>query len=125
MSIGKKVMRVAEIDVEVVRKDIKNLHLAVYPPDGHVRVAVPKNVTDESVRLAIVSRLSWIKNQQANLAKQPRQTEREYVSGESHYFFGKRYLLEVIERRGKHEVKVKNNKKIQLYVNHGASKEKS
>lgn len=122
MNISRQVITVAEIDVEIIRKNIKNLHLAVYPPEGHVRIAVPNNITEDNVRLAIVSRLAWIKRQQLNLLNQPRQSEREFVSGESHYFRGQRYLLEVIERHGKHEVKIKNNSKILLYVNPGTSR---
>ena len=104
------------------RKPIKNLHLGVYPPDGHVRVAVPLHVNDDNVRLAVISRLKWIKTQQANFKAQPRQSERELVTGESHYFFGKRYRLEVIERQGRHEVQIKNNSTLQLFVNPGTTK---
>ncbi len=123
MSISKETIKIAELDVEVVRKNIKNLHLAVYPPEGRVRVAVPKNTSDDNVRMAIISRLSWIKKQQKALAKQSRLSERQFVSGESHFFNGRRYLLEVIERRGKHEVKIKNNNKLLLYVNPGTTTE--
>jgi len=107
--------------VQVVRKAIKNLHLSVCPPDGHVRLAVPLHMTDDNVRLAVVTRLSWIKKQQANFQAQPRQSEREIVTGESHYVFGKRYRLEVIERRGRHEVIIKNNSTLQLFVNPSTS----
>jgi predicted metal-dependent hydrolase len=109
------------IPVQVIRKDIKNLHLSVYPPDGHVRVAVPEHMTDDNIRLAVIFRLSWIKQQQASFQAQPRQSEREMVTGESHYVFGKRYRLEVIERRGRHEVMIKNNSTLQLFVNPGTS----
>lgn len=102
--------------VDVVRKDIKNLHLGVYPPKGHVRVAVPWHVTDERVRLAVISKLAWIRKQQADFKQQPRQSEREMVTGESHYFMGNRYLLEVIERTGKHLLELKGNHKFLLYV---------
>lgn len=112
---------VSGIPVQVVRKPIKNLHLGVYPPDGHVRVAVPSHITDDNVRLAVISRLSWIKKQQASFQAQPRQSEREMVTGESHYVFGKRYRMEVIERRGRHEVVLKNNSILQLFVNPGTS----
>ena len=91
------------------------------PPDGHVRLAVPLHMTDDNVRLAVVTRLSWIKKQQANFQAQPRQSEREIVTGESHYVFGKRYRLEVIERRGRHEVIIKNNSTLQLFVNPSTS----
>ena len=107
--------------MQVVRKAIKNLHLSVCPPDGHVRLAVPLHMTDDNVRLAVITRLSWIKKQQANFQAQPRQSEREIVTGESHYVFGKRYRLEVIERRGRHEVIIKNNSTLQLFVNPSTS----
>jgi len=100
----------------VVRKDIKNLHLGVYPPEGHVRVAVPMHIDDERVRLAVISKLSWIRKQQADFKAQPRQTEREMVTGESHFFMGRRYRLEVIKRNGKHEIFKKGHNKLILYV---------
>lgn len=105
------------IPVQVVRKPIKNLHLAVYPPDGRVRVAAPLHLTDDNIRLAVISRLSWITKQQAKFQAQPRQSQREMVSGESHYVFGRRYRLEVIERRGSHEIAIANNSTLQLFVN--------
>ncbi len=73
------------------------------------------------MRLAVISRLSWIKKQQANFQSQPRQSKREMVTGESHYLFGKRYRLEVIERRGCHEVAISSNSTLQLFVNPGTS----
>lgn len=123
MSIGSQTITVSNIAVEVVRKAVENLHLAVYPPKGHVRVTVPRSTTDENVRLAIISRLAWIKKQQAEFRAQPRQTERHYVSGESHYFEGKRYLLDVVERHGRHEVVLTNNARLILYVNPNTSRE--
>lgn len=112
------------IPVQVVRKPIKNLHLSVCPPDGHVRLAVPLHMTDDNVRLAVITRLIWIKKQQAKFQSQPRQSEREMITGESHYVFGQRYRLEVIERRGRHEVIIKNNSTLQLFVNPGTSIQK-
>lgn len=107
---------VSGINVQVVRKPIKNLHIGVYPPDGRVRVAAPNHVTDDNVRLAVISKLSWIKKQQTHFQAQPRQSQREMVTGESHYFWGRRYRLEVMERYGRHEVVIKNNHKLILYV---------
>jgi predicted metal-dependent hydrolase len=112
---------VGGIPVQVVRKPIKNLHLSVYPPNGHVRATVPLHVTNDNVRLAVISRLRWIKKQQASFQSQPRQSEREMVTGESHYLFGRRYRLEVIERRGRHEISIKNNGTLQLLVNPGTT----
>ena len=113
-------LTVGDLVVDVVRKDIKNLHLAVYPPDGRVRVAVPLLVDDEAVRLAVISRLTWIRRQQTKFEKQERQSAREYVSGESHYYQGNRYLLNVIYRDGVPKVVVRNNTTIDLFVRPGS-----
>src|SRR3990172_2919224 len=109
------------LPVDVVRKDIKNLHLAVYPPHGRIRVAVPLRVNDQAVRLAVLSRFSWIKKQQAKFIGQDRQSPREYVSGESHYFQGNRYRLNVIEQNGKNYVSIRNKKIIDLFVRPGST----
>ena len=123
MNISSQIITVSDIPVEIVRKNIKNIHLGVYPPEGNVRISVPSHITNENVRLAIVSRLSWIKKRQEEFKKQPRQTEREYVAGESHYFQGKRYILEVIERNGKHSFSLKNNARMLLHVSPNTTKE--
>jgi predicted metal-dependent hydrolase len=102
--------------VDVVRKEIKNLHLAVYPPEGRVRVAAPLRVNDEAVRLAVISKLAWIKRQQTKFRAQERESEREYVSGESHYFQGARYRLNVVYRDGVGRVVIRNKKTIDLYT---------
>jgi len=109
-------IKVGDIPVEVVRKDIKNLHLAVYPPTGRVRIATPLKIDDEAVRLFGVSKLSWIRKHQKNFKAQERQTKRKYVSGESHYFRGRRYLLNLIEENFKPKVVIKNKKYIDLYL---------
>ena len=107
--------------VDVVRKDIKHLHLAVYPPNGRIRVAVPMHVNDEAVRLAVITRLAWIKRQQENFEQQERQTPRQYVSGETHYYQGRRYRLNVIEHDGTNRVEILNNQFIDLYVRPGST----
>lgn len=122
MSTSSGMIRVREIEVQVVRKDIKNVHLAVYPPNGRVRVAVPLHVSDDNVRLAVINKLSWIRKQQASFQAQARQSQREMVSGESHYVWGRRYLLDVVERTGKHEVVIANNTDLILYVNPGTTR---
>jgi predicted metal-dependent hydrolase len=99
---------VSGLEIEVVRKDIRNLHLAVYPPKGRVRVAAPSHVTDENVRLAVVSRLPWIRNRQKGFQEQARQSIREYVTGESHYCFGKKYRLEVDREDKRPRIEFKN-----------------
>ena len=114
-TVSHSVINVSNIEIQIDRKDIKNLHVGVYPPYGRVRVATPLHIDDEAVRLAIISRLSWIKKQKRNFEEQPRHSKREMVSGESHYFLGKRYLLDVIYGNAKHEI-VKNHSKLELHV---------
>jgi predicted metal-dependent hydrolase len=112
---------IRDIPIQIVRKSIKNLHIGVYPPDGYVRVAAPLHLSDDNIRLAVVSRFSWIKKQQAKFQEQPRESKHEMVAGESHYIFGHRYRMEVIERPGPHKVVIINNSTIQLFVNPGTS----
>ena len=108
MNTEPHVITVSGVDVHVVRKAIKNLHLGVYPPAGRVRVAAPLAVSDNAVRLAVVGKLAWIKRQRARFQAQPRQSEREMVSGESHYFLGRRYRLRVVEHKGAGKVVLRN-----------------
>ena len=100
-------IRVSGFDVQVVRKDIRNLHLGVYPPDGRIRVAAPTHVKDEAVRLAVISRLGWIRRQRARFAAQPRQSRREMATGESHFVWGRRYRLRVRPNLGVSEVRLR------------------
>ena len=109
-------IEVSGIPVEVVRKDIKNLHLAVYPPHGRVRIAVPTRVNNEAVRLAVISRLGWIRKRQEALQRQARQSRREMVTGESHFVQGRRYRLDVIEYDGPPSVVIRNSKTLELRV---------
>jgi len=113
---------VGGVDVQIDRKEIKNLHIGVYPPHGRVRVATPVRIDDEAVRLAVVSKLAWIKKQVRHFQEQPRQTKREMLSGESHYFLGKRYLLDVIYGSAKHQVVLKHSH-IELHVRANTSVE--
>lgn len=113
----------SQLIIDVVKKDIKNLHLGVYPPDGRVRIASPLKVDDETIRLFAISKLRWIKKNQAKFQAQPRQSKREYVSGESHYYKGDRYLLNVIYHSSAPKVVVRNKTYIDLYVRHGSIQE--
>ena len=116
-------MEVAGTPVEVVRKDIKHLHVGVYPPSGRVRVAAPLRLDDDAVRLAVVSRLGWIRRQQAAFEGQERQSLREFVTGESHYFEGRRYRLDVIERGGPPGALLRGNAALVLRVRPGADRD--
>lgn len=84
-----ELIEIAGLWVELVRKPIKNLHIGVYPPTGRVRVAAPPAVSEDAVRVAVVTRLGWIKKKQREFEGQARQPERRYVSGETHFVFGK------------------------------------
>lgn len=124
MSTSSHQISVSGIDVTVVRKKIKNLHLAVYPPEGRVRIAVPLHVDDEAARLAVISKLGWIRRKQKKFTEQFRQSEREMVSGESVYFKGRRLRLRVIEHSGPSEVLVQQKTVLELFVHPGTSREK-
>lgn len=88
-------MDVAGISVKITKKDIKNMHLYVKPPDGHVEVSAPRHLSDESISMFIRTRVGWIKKQQEKFREQPRQTEREYVSGETLYVWGKQFFFQI------------------------------
>lgn len=105
-----------QLTIDVVRKDIKNMHLAVYPPTGRVRIAAPLRVNDEAVRLFAISKIAWIRKHQRNFVAQDRQSPREYKQRESHYFLGKRYLLRVIEHEAPAKVEFKTKTYIDLFV---------
>lgn len=108
-------MQIGNLSVEVRRKAIKNLHIIVLPPSGAVRVSAPLKMSDDAVRMAVASRLLWIKKQQRSFENQAREPAREMLSGESHYLWGKRYLLEVLPTTGKHRLEVEH-RKIKLFV---------
>ncbi len=112
---------VRDIKVQVVRKTIKNLHLGVYPPNGRVRVAAPMAVSLQAVRLAVIGKLGWVNRQRRKFLAQARQSKREMVSGESHYFLGRRYRLRVVEFEGNAAQHVaKRPLAIELHVRSGA-----
>lgn len=113
-------LRIGDLKVELVRKDIKNLHLGVYPPAGRVRVAAPLAVSDDAVRLAVIGRLGWIRRQQAKFQAQPRQSAREMVRGESHYYLGRRYRLALAETRGRQTVDIQGGTRLVLHAHPGA-----
>lgn len=121
-TISSSTIDVSDVHVYIDRKEIKNLHIGVYPPYGRVRVAAPVHIDNEAVRLAVISRLSWIKKQVRHFQEQPRQTKREMVSGESHYYLGKRYLLDVIYENSKHRI-VLNHSNLELHVRANTSVE--
>lgn len=122
MSTANAYLTVRGIDIDVIYKDIKNLHIGVYPPLGRVRVAAPLRLDDDRVRLAVIQRLPWIKKQREQLRKAERQTKREMVTGESHYVWGVRRRLKVIERPGRAHVEIDGGRLL-LYVPEGTDED--
>jgi len=119
MSTASAYLKIRGIDIDVIYKDIKNLHIGVYPPMGRVRVAAPERLDDDQVRLAVIQRLPWIKRQRQELQAAERQSEREMVTGESHYVWGNRLRLKVVERPGRAHMEL-DGSRLLLYA-HGDS----
>ena len=120
---GSRRIDVQGTTVEVVHKDITNLHVGVYPPSGRVRVAAPLRLDEDAVRLAVISRLGWIRRKQAGFQLQTRQSQRQFVTGESHYVEGRRYRLDVTERDGPPAVRLVNNTRLALTVHPGSHRD--
>jgi predicted metal-dependent hydrolase len=113
-------IKISGMRVEIVRKEIKNLHLGVYPPSGRVRVAAPLGMKEEAIRLAVIGKLGWIRKQRSKFVEQERQSPREYVTGESHYYRGRRYRLNVVYQTGAPLVTISKLRTINLYVQVGS-----
>lgn len=115
MSIDMQQITLGNICVDVVHKDIKNVHLSVYPPTGRVRISAPLHMNLDTIRVFAISKLSWIRKQQNKFSRQEREAPREYITRESHYYLGKRYLLKVIEHNAPPKVVIKHNT-MEMYI---------
>jgi hypothetical protein len=111
------------ICIDVVYKEIKNVHLSVYPPSGKVRISAPLRMDIDTIKIFAISKLGWIKKHQIRLLEQKRETPREYINRESHYYLGKRYLLKVFENDASHKIILKHST-IELYVRRTTSQER-
>ena len=116
-------IQLGDIVIAVTRKDIKHVHLSVHPPDGRVTLVAPKATRLEVARAYAVSKLGWIREQQAKLRGQARETPRQFVERESHYLWGRRYLLSVVEQDAKPSVPL-DHRSITLTVRPGSSRAK-
>lgn len=116
-------LKIGDIQVEVIRKDIQNVHLSVLPPIGKVRLSAPRHIKLDTLRVYAVSRLEWIQKQQRKLNSQERETPRRYIERESHYLWGKRYLLKVIEKDEPPKVH-KTHRQIHLQIRPDTSTQK-
>jgi predicted metal-dependent hydrolase len=113
------VIELGDITISVAFKAIKNVHLTVHPPDGQVSLVAPLGTRPEVARAYAITRLGWIRQQQATLGAQARETPRQYVERESHYLWGRRHLLNVVEGEGKAFVTL-DHKRITLHVRPGS-----
>ncbi len=104
--------QLGEFAVDVVRKDIKNVHLSVHPPTGRVRIAAPARMSLDTIRVFAISKLPWIRRQQLRMQEQERETPREYLDRESHFVWGRRCLLAVTESEQPPTVELKHNRLI-------------
>jgi len=108
------------IRIDVLRKDIKNVHLSVHPPAGRVRIAAPRHLSNDAIRAFAIGKLAWIRRQQAKLQEQERETPREFVGRESHFVWGRRLLLRVVEAGGAPRVEA-SPRRLTLCVRPGSS----
>lgn len=116
-------IELGDILVEVELKDIKNVHLSVYPPNGRVRITAPKRMDVETIRVYAISKLGWIKEQQKKFKEQERESPREYLELESHYLWGDRYLLEIQEDVNTLGIELSHNRMI-LHIRPGSEQAK-
>jgi predicted metal-dependent hydrolase len=116
-------IEIGDFPVEVVFKNIKNIHLSVHPPTGRVRISAPARLSIDVIRVYAISKLDWIKKQQVKFQNQERETKREYLERESHYVWGKRYLLSVKEANQVPVVELKHNQML-LIVRPGSDMDK-
>lgn len=114
-----EIIQIGDVSITVTRKNIKNVHLSVHPPEGRVTLAAPTQTRLEVARAYAISRLSWIREQQQKLHSQARETPREFIERESHYLWGRRHLLTVVERDTKPAVEV-DHKRMVLSVRPGS-----
>jgi predicted metal-dependent hydrolase len=105
-------IELGDIAVEVVKKNIKNVHLSVYPPWGRVKISAPAHMKLETIRVYAISKLGWIKQQQMKFRRQERETRREYLDRERHFLWGRRYLLEVVESDARSFVEIAHGKMV-------------
>jgi len=116
--MAQKRIRVGEVDINITFKEVKNVHLSVHPPEGTVTLVAPTGTRLEVARAFAISNLRWIRQQRAQLQNQAREAPRRFVTRESHYVWGRRYLLEVVERDAPPVVKL-DHRRITLYVRPG------
>jgi len=114
-------IKIGDISIDVIQKNIKNIHLSVHPPSGRVRISAPSRINLETLRIYAISKIDWIRKQQRKIRGQERIAARDYTERESHYYLGKRYLLRIFEQEAKPKV-ILRHETIDLYVRKNSSK---
>ena len=123
MNTDMEKLKLGNITIDVIKKDIKNMHLSVHPPTGRVRISAPRRLDMDTIRIFAISKLNWIKKHQTNIKNQQREAPRDYINRESHYFRGKRYLLKIIEHNAPPKVELKHST-IELYIRPNTNRNK-
>ncbi|MDR3048658.1 MAG: M48 family metallopeptidase [Elusimicrobiota bacterium] len=116
-----KILTINNIPIDAEWKKIKNIHLSIYPPAGRAHVSAPIWMSEDSVRLFLITKLNWLKKKAGEVLSQPRQTKREFVSGENHYYKGRRYIMRVIYRNQPPKIEIDGLNHINLYIRQTAS----
>lgn len=119
-----QIITVKDITAEIEWKAIKNIHLTIYPPAARIHVSAPERMSEDAIRLFLISKLSWIKERVRQIQYQERQTEREYVSGENHYFKGIRYRLKIIYHDAPPKVEIQGTQFIVMYIRENTKTER-
>jgi len=115
-------IHLGDIAVDVIRKDIKNVHLSIHPPTGRVRIAAPERMSVDTIRVFAIAKLGWIKRHQKKFREQERETPRDYLERESHYLWGRRYLLSLVEEEAAPAIQLRHNRLV-LRVRPGTNKD--
>ncbi len=118
-----KTIQIGDISIRLTKKDIKNVHLSVHPPDGRVTLVAPTATRPDVARAYAISKLGWIRDQQRQLKSQARETPRKFIERESHYLWGRRYLMSVVYRDAKPCVRL-DHKRITLMIRSDSNAEK-
>jgi predicted metal-dependent hydrolase len=116
-------IKIGDISIDVIQKDIKNIHLSVHPPTGRVRISAPSRINLDTLRIYAISKIGWIRKHQKKMRGQERIAPRDYIERESHYYLGKRYLLRLFEEEAKPKV-ILRHETIDLYVRKNSNKKK-
>ena len=115
MNTKHNIIELGDLQLNVIQKNIKNIHLRVHPPEGSVTISAPLRINLETIRRFIITKLGWIQKQQTKIKNQKREAPREYITNESHYYLGQKYLLQVLEQNAAPKVVLKQDT-IEFYI---------